>query len=329
MNFVFLSFFSGVSNRGVETYVHELGNQLIENNHTVTVFQKGPALANADYRTVQISGKLFTFKALLRLDSSLDALIPTNGRFQSILCRVWTWIYHKHLVISGHSGPGRDERINLYCFPDLFLATSTYMANWAKKVNPFVKIAIISDGVNLTNYNSQVKPMSLNLAKPIILCVAALESIKRQELAINAVARMPKGSLVLVGKGSQYQKLDKLAQDSLLGRYKILSLTPAQMPSVYKSADVFTYPTSAWEASGLVLFEALASGLPIVASDDPIRREIIGEAGLFIDPLDSQAYCLALELALKKKWGDIPRKQSKLFSWKNIARQYEVGIMNL
>jgi glycosyltransferase involved in cell wall biosynthesis len=95
------------------------------------------------------------------------------------------------------------------------------------------------------------------------------------------------------------------------------------MPSVYATADLFSYPTSTWESFGIVLVEAIASGLGVVATDDPIRREIVGNAGIFVDPTDTKAYSEALKEALETNWGDEPRKQAEKFSWDKIAKQYE------
>ncbi len=329
MKFVFLSLHSGVVFRGVETYVHELSNELVKLGHEVEVRQSGPAIAKSNYKTIQISGWGFNLQSIISLSKDIDVLIPTNGRWQILLARIWTWVYHKKLVVAGHSGPGRDESWNLYCFPDLFIATSAFLADWAGRVNPKVKICTITDGVNIEKFGRQVKSLELDLPKPIIACVAAFVPMKRQELAIQAVAKLSQGSLLLVGKGPRQAYLSDLAAKLLPNRHKIIALPLQDMPRLYSSVDLFTYPTVPWEASGLVLYEAMASGLPIVANDDPIRREIVGDAGVFVDPNQSDEYALALKHALNKKWGDKPRQQALSHSWANIAKQYEAAIMDL
>ncbi len=71
------------------------------------------------------------------------------------------------------------------------------------------------------------------------------------------------------------------------------------------------------------MLEALASNIAVVATDDPIRREIVGSAGLFVDPTDTEAYSKAIEKALNTNWGDKPRKQAEKFGWDKIANEYE------
>ena len=95
------------------------------------------------------------------------------------------------------------------------------------------------------------------------------------------------------------------------------------MPEIYSRANVFTLASKTYESFGIVLVEAMASGLPVVATDDPIRREIVGDAGLFVDPTDTDAYAAAIEKALNTDWGNKPRKQAEKFDWDVIAKQYE------
>jgi len=67
----------------------------------------------------------------------------------------------------------------------------------------------------------------------------------------------------------------------------------------------------------------MACGLPVVATDDPIRREIVEEAGLFVDPDDTEKYAQTLQQALAIKWGNKPLQQASKFAWSNIAAAYE------
>ncbi|HLD91975.1 MAG TPA: glycosyltransferase, partial [Patescibacteria group bacterium] len=83
------------------------------------------------------------------------------------------------------------------------------------------------------------------------------------------------------------------------------------------------------ESFGIVLVEAMATGLPVVATNDAIRKEIVGDAGLFVDPTNADEYAKILEKALNTNWGDKPRNQAEKFSWDKIAKSYEEILENL
>ena len=68
---------------------------------------------------------------------------------------------------------------------------------------------------------------------------------------------------------------------------------------------------------------------PIVAINDAQRKEIIGNAGIYVDPTDIEKYSGALNATLKRKWGDKPRKQAEKFDWDKIAKEYKVLFTNL
>jgi glycosyltransferase involved in cell wall biosynthesis len=317
MKIVFISYYSGKNFRGVETYVHELANRLSSNN-SVTVFQSGNPLPDSKYETVRITNKI----VFTDIPRDTDILIPTNGRFQTLFAKLWCLTHPKtKLIISGQSGPGFDDRLNLWCFPDKFIALTKFQENWAKKANPFVSTSIISNGVDLEHFNPQVKPLDIDLPRPVILYVAALETIKRHQLLIQAVSHT-NASLLLVGQGSLNNEINRLGQQLLGNKFKIISLPHDQIPSVYPACDLFVYPTSAYESFGIAILEAMASGLPVVATNDPIRREIIGESGWFVDPVDLNDFSQKLTIALTSQPKTKPRLQAEKFSWDTIAKNY-------
>ncbi len=264
MKVVFLSFFSGVHDRGVETFVHELSKQLVTNRVEVLVFQNGPRRENSPYETVstefpvqaygnpsQFCGfldkyslmiKKFTQYCLDQLPADIDIVVANNGGWQSFLCRIWCSFHNARLVIVGQTGPGIDERFNLYCFPDCFVALSDFQLTWAKKVNPLVRLVKITNGVNSAVFAPQGLKFSLNLPHPIFLCVAALVPIKRQDLAIRAVSRLSKGSLVLVGQGISHDYLQNLGEKLLPKRFQILDIPYTQIPEIYRAADILPTP---------------------------------------------------------------------------------------
>jgi glycosyltransferase involved in cell wall biosynthesis len=154
----------------------------------------------------------------------------------------------------------------------------------------------------------------LPVARPRVLCVGAVDAHKRMHLAVEAAARLPGGgSLTVLGDGPEARALDRLAAERLgAGRYLRRVVARGEMPAWYGAADCFTLP-SRTESFGLVYLEALACGLPVVAPDDAVRREVIGEAGLFCDVTDAGAYGGALAAALARDWGGLPRRRAERF----------------
>jgi glycosyltransferase involved in cell wall biosynthesis len=96
---------------------------------------------------------------------------------------------------------------------------------------------------------------------------------------------------------------------------------------LYHENDLFVFPSLA-ESFGHPLVEAMASGLPIIASDIPIHREICGEAALYFSPLDpqdlvSKILILSDNVQLREHLGKTGRARAATqFSWKeHVQRQ--------
>ena len=96
------------------------------------------------------------------------------------------------------------------------------------------------------------------------------------------------------------------------------------MPSIYRASDVFTLCSESSEAFGIVYLEALSCGLPCVVTHDSSRKEILGDAGIYVDdPENAKEYADKLLLASRE---NSPKKylvQAKKYSWNKIAAKYE------
>ncbi|PIS09179.1 hypothetical protein COT75_02880 [Candidatus Beckwithbacteria bacterium CG10_big_fil_rev_8_21_14_0_10_34_10] len=326
MKIAFLSFYSGLIDRGVETFVKELSSRLKKNNK-VTIFKGNKEKKISKYSN--LSTLLFTLKVLPKINRTKpDIIYPLNGRWQAFFCRLLALFSKSKIVIGGHAGIGRDDLFNLWLWPNTFVALSIKGRKWAQKMAPHVKLARIPHGVDIKKFNPRVKPLSINLEKPIILTVAGSEDFKRIDLAIKAVAKLPKGSLLIAG--SQSEKNLSLGR-SLLGnkRFLVSRFDHQVMPQVYKTADLFTLPSNSREAFGVCYLEAMAENLAVVAPNDSLRREIIGQAGYLVNPKNIDQYAQKLSRGLERDWGNIPRKQAEKFSWEKVAQDYQTLFNNL
>lgn len=308
LKLAFLNKYQGKVNRGAETFVKEVSQRLSEN------YQVG-VISDINYRDL--------FK------KKYDLVIPTNGRCQVVLTRLITWLTEGKMIVSGQSGMGWDDRVNLYSLPDCFIPVSSEALKWAKKTNPFVKSVYIPNGVDVNKFKPDGEKININLKKPIILCVGALTKTKRIDLVIRAVSKLEKVSLLVVGRGEEEKNLHDLGNRLLKDRFKIMSLSYEKMPEVYRSADGFTLVSESYYSFENVLVEAMATNLPVVANNDPIRKEIVGDGGLLVNPNNVEEYANALKSVLETNWGSKPREQAKKFNWDIIAEKYTALIESL
>ncbi len=99
----------------------------------------------------------------------------------------------------------------------------------------------------------------------------------------------------------------------------------ADLPAFYAGATCFVYP-SLFEGFGLPLLEAMACGCPVVSSDRTACPEVVGAAGLLVDPEDVTAIAAAIarvldDEALRADLRDRGLARSRLFTWGESARR--------
>lgn len=148
--------------------------------------------------------------------------------------------------------------------------------------------------------------------QPFILSLGTLQPRKNYSRLISAFARVADVSrwvdgrpvahnLVIVGK--QGWLFDSIKADvSRLGiRTRVIFPGYADdddLPALYRSADLFVFP-SLYEGFGLPPLEAMACGTPVVTSDVSSLPEVVGDAGLTVDPTDVYALADAMGRALQ------------------------------
>src|SRR5258708_24483246 len=133
MKIAILNIYQDKHNRGTETFITELSKRLF------TDFD------------IDVISKVSYFKILT---GKYDLVIPTNGRSQVFITRLICWLSGAKMVVSGHSGPGADDKWNLLCFPNRFVVFTEFQKEWAHKFNPLVKIVKIPNGVDLNKFNT-------------------------------------------------------------------------------------------------------------------------------------------------------------------------------
>lgn len=158
---------------------------------------------------------------------------------------------------------------------------------------PAAKLVCIPNGVDIERYRPPAPGERERLRRgfgwderPRVLFVGRLVRKKGIELVVAAAARLAgRACFVVAGPGH----LEPTSNVEILG-----TLPPARIAELYRAADVFFLP-SRGEGFPLVVQEAMASGLPVVLSDDPSYAPYLVDEGTRTAAPDVQALVQALE----------------------------------
>lgn len=137
--------------------------------------------------------------------------------------------------------------------------------------------------------------------------------------------RLPQ--LVLVGKRAWLygETLRAVEQHDLHNFVNFTGyVSSADLPALYTGALCFVYP-SYFEGFGLPPLEAMQCGAPVIAGDRTSLPEVVGEAGLLVDPFDERAIASTIERAISDEHlrAELRRKglaRARLFDWRETAR---------
>ncbi|MBA2463747.1 MAG: glycosyltransferase [Nocardioidaceae bacterium] len=166
------------------------------------------------------------------------------------------------------------------------------------------------------------------LPRPRIGYVGRLAAQKRPDLLVEAFGRLRSPAhLVLVGDGPMRPAVTAaIARSPVRDRITLTGFVPHdEVPAALASLDVLALP-SAYEEMGSVLVEAMATGLPVVASRVGGIPDVVcdGETGLLVPPNDVGALTAALEDLLsdsgrRQRYGVQARRRAEQYAWPELA----------
>jgi len=218
---------------------------------------------------------------------------------------------------------------------NLCTVNSTETYNAVKKISPNTKIAIIPMGVDTKLFCPKQKKKSNSV---IILGVGRLIKWKGFNYLITAFKKLikdyPNAQLILVGSGPEKCNLKKISGKSIVFYGPCDRKSLAQ---IYSSADLFVSPsihnkkTGEREAQGLVIGEALASGIPVVATNTGGIPDIIKDktTGLLAQEKNSEDLYKKMKQLMNKK---ILREKCiengrklilEKYTWRKITGEFE------
>lgn len=165
------------------------------------------------------------------------------------------------------------------------------------------------------------------------LAVGTLEPRKNLSTVIAAFAQLPDSvrqhfPLVIVGMNGWGMESfsQNLRHMVTRGEIRLLGyVAQAELPALYSGARLFVYP-SLYEGFGLPPLEAMACGVPVIASKCTSLPEVVGDAGLLVDPMDDAEIArhmqsLIDDSALHARLGEAGRERAKTFTWRKFAHE--------
>jgi glycosyltransferase involved in cell wall biosynthesis len=249
------------------------------------------------------------------------------------------------LVITPHSDPGRDNSLSrLYARAvahgslqgaDRIVALTQREADWLTGLDvPRERIRVIPNGIDLEEF-ADLPPRPIGSATPVVLFVGRLHARQKGlEPLIEAFALLPRtlnARLRLVGEdwGGLDPLLDRARELGVVNRVVATGPLPrADLLGELASADLLVVP-SLFEPFGIVLLEAMAAGLPIVATRVGGIPEVVvdRQTALLVRPGASAELAAAMEAvltdpSLAQNLGTEGRRRVTRFAWPRLLPMY-------
>lgn len=318
--------------RGGELIVEQLASHLALAGHDVTLYQAGPARADAPYAArvlplpyrfydlvapplqptlASVAGRLRRYGALSCITAFCAAAQAAALRRRPDVFVVQHGWPEAHLQVALQrlgvrtvalgNGPLRSDALLVASSLDAFVATNPVQAEWARYFHG-APVTLLKMGVDLQRFHPQgeAEPRVLALPGPRVILCGALIAIKRVELAIDALVALGRGSLILVGEGPLRAVLAARLAQVLPGRHLLAGAVPHQaLGRWYRAAEVLAFPSAPAETAGQVVLEAMACGTPVVASADPIRRWLVGAGGLTTEVEEPRRFAAAIDAVVQ------------------------------
>jgi glycosyltransferase involved in cell wall biosynthesis len=337
--------------RGAETALISVATELVKRGDTVTLIGAGPYRPGATYRYLKAGAirrenfegfpalppfrnecvyeELTFIPGLLRQyhPHDYDVTITCSYPFTNWILRRPTFgrarPHHVYITQNG-DWPAYSNNSEFRFFGcDGLVCTNPdfYQRNQNKW-----RCQLIPNGIDIDRFTlgaGSKQSFGLPENKLIVLMVSALIPSKRVQIGIEALKNLPDAHLVVAGDGPLRETIDAAANELLPGRFTRLNVASENMPTLYKSADVFLH-LSKDESFGNVFLEAMASGLPIVGHDTPRLRWIVGDDEYLLDTDNIAEIATKIVYANHEPISNRKERAKKAiaFSWARIGGMY-------
>jgi phosphatidylinositol alpha-mannosyltransferase len=196
---------------------------------------------------------------------------------------------------------------------------------------------IIPNGVDTERFSPGARPIEMfDDGAFNVLYVGRLEPRKGLSVLLEAFRGVwesegERARLIIVGHGPLRRRLSRSVPDELRGAVHFEGRVSSELlPRYYASSQVLCSPATRSESFGIVLLEAMASGVPVAASDIPGYRTAVrsGVHGLLVEPGSPAPLATALRLlardeSLRTRLAVAGRENAEGYSWDRVAATIE------
>lgn len=265
------------------------------------------------------------------------------GRWARRSGRPLVFTYHTHYDRYAHYVPGPSRLVARLALrqatsfanrADLVIAPGTAVVRALRAQGVQTRIAVVPTGVGIpaewsdAQRTSCRRTLGLPEGAPLCLSVGRLAREKNQAFLLSAFAYvlrdLPGAQLILLGEGDDRWRLERTARAlGMEARVHFMGAVPHEaVGEYYLAADLFLFPSTS-ETQGIVVLEALAAGLPVVAVHSDAAADLLADgAGGILTPEDSALFAKDV-LSL---WGQPERRKAMGVAGRGIAAGYAPGL---
>ena len=209
------------------------------------------------------------------------------------------------------------------------IANSEGLKELALKTAPVQVISIIPNGVDVQQFcpaNSGHRKSLGTYDVLNIISTGRLIERKGYAYLLLALEGLHNVELTLVGDGPLRVELEQLAKKNNVKVNFVGNIAHDKIIPYLQEADVFVLP-SLNEGMSNAILEAMACGLPIIATDTGGSRELVRENGMIVPKADAPALRMAIEKLvhhpdLRKTMGAASRQRAEQMNWETVAQEY-------
>lgn len=223
---------------------------------------------------------------------------------------------------------GRSIFKNIAAMTAVSETAARFVRDWSEQT-----VDIVPNYVDIPYFSK--KPKNVARSNNEILYIGRLEKRKGVRYLLKAFAELAKTNdnvkLTIAGDGSDREILEYWIKSHRVPRVTFLGAVSEKYKlKLLHRAALFCSPAIYGESFGIVLIEAMASGLPVVAGDNPGYGCVMTGRGALslVDPKDKNEFARRLELMLKdqemrKLWLAWAAEEIKQYDFKHVIDQYE------